>query len=275
MKGKKDVTNIVLTIFCILIIIFVFAPLVIVIANSFNAASYSIFPPTGFSLQWYEKMISYSKFFSGAKHSLLVGILAVVFGLAIGIPASYSLARKKLPGKTFIQSFIMLPMALPKIVLGLAMYLLFVTLNLYDTIWGLSICHTLLVLPYIVTMITSAIKTIDSQQEEAAMDLGAKPFTAFLRILVPQIAVATVLAAALGFIVSFDQVEASLLLVRSTNYTLPIEMMIYMEKYQDPTIAALSSVLLILVISVLAILLFITRKKSDVVTILASSQKRG
>lgn len=272
---KKDTTNTVLTIFCILIIIFVFAPLVIVVANSFNAAPYSVFPPTGFSLQWYEKILSYPKFLSGARHSLTIGVLAVLFGLLIGVPASYSLARKKLPGKTFIQSFIMLPMALPKIVLGLAMYLLFVTLGLYDTVLGLSICHTLLVLPYIVTMITSAIKTIDRQQEEAAMDLGARPFTAFLRILVPQIAVATVLAAALGFIVSFDQVEASLLLVRSTNYTLPIEMMIYMEKYQDPTIAALSTILLTLVISILTTLLFITRKRGDVVTILASSQKRG
>lgn len=275
MRQKKDITSIILTIFCIMIIIFIFAPLVIVVANSFNAASYSVFPPTGFSTQWYEKMADYPKFLSGAKQSFLVGLLAVLFGLAIGIPASYSLARKRLPGKTMIQSFIMLPMALPKIVLGLAMYLLFVSLNLYDTIWGLSICHTLLVLPYIVTMITSAIKTIDRQQEEAAMDLGARPFTAFLRILVPQIGVAAVLAAALGFIVSFDQVEASLLLVRSTNYTLPIEMMIYMEKYQDPTIAALSTVLLVLVISVLSILLLATRKKGNVVAILASSQKRG
>ena len=245
------------------------------VINSFNAAPYSVFPPEGFSTQWYVKMAEYEKFWQGAKNSIITGLLAVGIGLAIGIPASYALARSKIRGKNLIKAFIMLPLALPKIVLGLAMYLYFVQLDLYNTLTGLSLCHTLLVLPYIIVMVTNAVKNIDRQQEEAAMDLGAKPFTAVLRILMPQIAVAVILAAALGFIVSFDQVEASLLLVRSTSYTLPIEMMIYMEKYQDPTIAALSTVLLVSVLSILGVLILTLRKKGDVVTILASSQKRN
>lgn len=274
MKQQKDRINTVLTIFCIIVILFIIAPLIIVVVNSFNAASYNVFPLKGFSIQWYEKMAGYSKFLTGAKNSIITGLCAVGLGLLIGIPASYALARGNMPGKNLVKSFIMLPLALPKIVLGLAMYIYFVQLDLYNTITGLSLCHTLLVLPYIVVMVTSAIKNIERQQEEAAMDLGAKPFTAFSRILVPQIAIAVTLAAALGFIVSFDQVEASLLLVRSTNYTLPIEMMIYMEKYQDPTIAALSTVLLTAVIGILAILILALRKKGDVVKILASSQKK-
>lgn len=274
MKKGKDWVNIILSVICVLAIIFILAPLVIVVVNSFNAAPYSVFPPTGFSTQWFAKLATLPRFISGAKNSITAALMAVGISLLIGIPASYALARYRLKFKNVIQSFILLPMSMPKIVLGLSLFINFVGLGLYNTLFGLSIAHSLLVLPYIVLMVTAAIKNISRQQEEAAMDLGARPAVAFVRVLAPQIMVAVVMASALGFIVSFDQVEASIFLLRSTNYTLPIEMMIYMEKYQDPTIAALSTVLIVAVLSLLGVLAFVLRKRGNITEVLASSQKR-
>ena len=274
MKNSKDYVSIVLGIFCVLVGIYILAPLVIVVINSFNAASYSVFPPAGFSLQWYQRLLETTQFVSGFKNSVIVATVAVAIGLLVGIPASYSLSRYSLPGRSLMHSMLVLPLAIPKIVLGLSLFIYFVQIGLYDSLIGLGLGHSLLVLPYIVVMATSAIKNISRQQEEAAMDLGAKPMVAFATVLLPQISTAMILAAALGFIVSFDQVEASLFLVRSDNYTLPLEMMNYMEKYQNPTIAALSTVLMLLVLSVLAILILSLRKKGNIGQILASSQKR-
>ena len=274
MKKRIDWVNVALTVFCICVGIFIVAPLVIVVANSFNAAAYSVFPPTGFSLQWYEKLAGVKKFLSGAKNSIVVALMAVGLGLLIGVPASYALARYRMRGRNAIQSLIMLPMTIPKIVFGLSMFICFMDFGLYNKLYGLGLAHSMLVLPYVVLMVTAAIKNISRQQEEAAMDLGARPVRVFFLILAPQITVPVVMSCALGFIVSFDQVEASIFLLRSTNYTLPIEMMIYMEKYQDPTIAALSTVVMAIVLTAFGLLMLSLRKKGDVISTLASSQKR-
>lgn len=248
--------------FCVLAAIFILLPVVIVIINSFNAASYTVFPLEGLSLKWYEKLITMTKFISGAKNSIIVGLVAVTIALLTGVPASFVLARYKFKGKNLIHALLLLPLAMPKIVLGLSLFILFVEIKIYGTLFGLGLAHSLLVLPYVIVMVTTAIKGIPKAQEEAAMDLGARPATAFLKVLFPQISTAMLLSATLGFVVSFDQVEASIFLVRSKQYTLPLEMMVYMEKYQDPVMAALSTVLITAVVLFCGIMFLWTRNKN-------------
>lgn len=261
MPKKRDGVGIALNIFCVIACIFILAPVVIVILNSFNGAAYSVFPLEGLSLKWYEKLFTITAFGRGALNSLKTGLIAVAIALLVGVPAAYVLSRYKLPFQSAIHTFLMLPLAVPKIVLGLALFILFVQLKIYGSLFSLGLAHSFLVLPYVLVMVSAAIKGIPKAQEEAAVDLGARPYTAFFRVVMPQISTAMLLGAALGFIVSFDQVEASLFLVRSDRYTLPLEMMSYMEKYQDPVIAALSTLLVVGVLLVAFIIFMLVRKK--------------
>lgn len=263
MPNEKDWVGVALNIFCVIICLFILAPVFVVILNSFNGAAYSVFPLEGVSLKWYAKLLTVKSFGHGAVNSIQAGLIAVVIAVIVGVPAAYALSRYPLPFKNAIHAFLLLPLAVPKIVLGLALFILFVQIGIYGTLFGLGLAHAFLVLPYVIVMVSAAIKGIARAQEEAAMDLGARPLTAFTKVIFPQISTAMLLSAALGFIVSFDQVEASLFLVRANKYTLPLEMMSYMEKYQDPVIAALSTVLVLCVLLV-AILLFLFLRKKDV-----------
>jgi putative spermidine/putrescine transport system permease protein len=109
----------------------------------------------------------------------------------------------------------------------------------------LILAHTIVVLPFVVNILAANLVGLDATLEEAARDLGAAAPTVLWRIVLPQIRSGLVVSALLAFIVSFDQVESSLFLTRGENNTLPIEMFLYMEKWQDPTIAALSALLIL------------------------------
>jgi putative spermidine/putrescine transport system permease protein len=109
----------------------------------------------------------------------------------------------------------------------------------------LILAHTIVVLPFVINIVAANLIGLDSALEEAAQDLGASRWTVVWRIVLPQIRSGLVVSALLAFLVSFDQVESSIFLTRGANNTLPIEMFLYMEKWQDPTIAALSALLIL------------------------------
>jgi putative spermidine/putrescine transport system permease protein len=260
-KKQRDMIGVLLNLFFALVAIFILAPIIVVIVNSFNGVAYSVFPLQGVSLRWYEKLTTESGFISGALKSIQVSSWAVIIAMVVGVPAAYALSRFNFPFKNMIYSFLVLPLAVPKIVMGLALFVLFVKVKIYGTLFGLAIAHSFLALPFVIVMVSAAVKGIPRAQEEAAMDLGARPLKTFFQVIIPQIMVAMILSASLGFVFSFDQVEASIFLVRSGNYTLPLEMMVYMEKYQDPTIAALSTVMIMCVLLLAFIVYLSVRKK--------------
>jgi putative spermidine/putrescine transport system permease protein len=133
---------------------------------------------------------------------------------------------------------------IPKIVLGVGWFIFFARLGIQGGLLPLVCAHTIVVLPFIVSILAANLVGLDPSLEEAAQDLGAGPPTVLWRIVLPQIRSGLAVSALLAFIVSFDQVESSIFLTRGENNTLPIEMFLYMEKWQDPTIAALSTLLI-------------------------------
>lgn len=237
----------------ILAFIYILLPLIFVIWLSFYEQEIPSYPPTGYSTKWYGAAIGNERFLSAFWLSTKVGIAATVIGLLVAVPASIALTRYRFAGRAAINNLLLMPLVVPGIVLGIALYIFQVEteintgLPVIGSFWGMVFGHILLVIPWAVRLISASLIGFDRTQEEAAMNLGATPFVAFRRVTMPAVLPGIVAGAMFGFVASFGNLELSLFLVVPGQTTLPVAILQYLEWKIDPTIAAIS-VLQILVI---------------------------
>jgi putative spermidine/putrescine transport system permease protein len=239
--------------------LFIVAPLAIVVLNSFNNVAYTVFPPEGFSTRWYANLFAQDVFYAAAWRSIVLATLSTAIALVIGTMAAYALTRYRLPAADLTKAFLLSPIVLPKIVLGVALFMFFVRVRLIDNYSSLLITHVLVILPFVIAMVSAALANFDWTLQEAAMDLGAGPIRTFFRIILPQISLSLAIAGLFAFITSFDQVETTIFMVRTGSNTLPVEMFLYLQKWQDPTIAALSSLLILFAIVLVLLISLMAR----------------
>jgi putative spermidine/putrescine transport system permease protein len=237
------------------VLAFTIAPLAIVVANSFNASAYSQWPPTGLSTKWYSIVLSYAAFQNGFRISVLVGLGATAVSLVVGSMAAWALVRYRVPGRNLIQTLYFSPLTVPRVAIGFALFSIFIATHsqLYGTLPGLILAHSLLVLPFVTTIFASNLGSINPVYEEAAQDLGATRLRVFWSITLPQMRTGFVVAALFAFITSFDELETSIFLVRPQINTLPISMFFYLEQQQTPTLAALSTILIGLAVALVLV----------------------
>jgi putative spermidine/putrescine transport system permease protein len=245
-----------------LVLVFMAAPLVIVVINAFNPSPYSEWPPTGISLRWFDEVFAYEAFRSGFVNSLVIGVFATVIALVTGAMAAYALTRYRIRAGRAIRLSYFAPLTVPRVAIGFGLFALFISTrsNLYGSIAGLVLAHSLLVLPFVVTILAATIAGIDPAQEEAARDLGAGSLRTFLKVTLPQMRTGFVVSALFAFITSFDELETSIFLVRPSNNTLPVAMFLYLEQQQTPALAALSTLLIAFTLAIVVLALPLTAR---------------
>ncbi|MFB9835990.1 ABC transporter permease subunit [Actinoallomurus acaciae] len=224
--------------------VFVLMPLAIIIVDSFSSVSYGTWPPPGLSLKWYANLFDQTGLGSAALLSLEVALAATVISVAIGTAMSTALVRDRMPGRRAIESFALSPTVVPKVAFGFAGFIYLHRLGLFGGVTGLVVTHVVIVLPFVVIVLTAALMRADTTLEAAARDLGASPLRAFRLVTIPQIRPALIAAALFAFVVSFDEVDMTVFLLAPDQNTLPVWMFVYLQKYQDPTLAALSALLI-------------------------------
>lgn len=234
--------------------LFIVAPLAVVVLNSFNSVAYNVFPPEGLSLRWYQNLFAQDVFYAAAWRSIVLASLSTAIALVIGVMAAYALVRYRLPAANLTKAFLLSPIVLPKIVLGVALFMFFVRVRMLDNYSSLLVTHVLVILPFVIAMVSASLANFDWTLQEAAMDLGARPLRAFLKVVLPQISLSVAIAGVFAFVTSFDQVETTIFMVRTGSNTLPVEMFLYLQKWQDPTIAALSSLLILFAIALVLLI---------------------
>jgi len=183
-------------------------------------------------------------FMDSLKLSVFLAIGASLLGLILGVPVAYALVRWDFKGKPVVEFLTSLPVAVPGMVAGLALLKFFVLMGTFSIESTLLIGHTLIVLPYSVRIVKGSLMNLPEEVELAAQSLGANPIKTFFLIILPLIKTSLIAAFILMFIISFNNVPISLFLSGPGITTLPIVMMSYMEYYYDPTIAALSTLLI-------------------------------
>ncbi|ANN65127.1 ABC transporter permease [Bordetella bronchialis] len=238
--------------FVALMYLFMLCPLIVVVWLSFFKDAILYFPPSGYTVQWYVKAWANEAFANGFVFSLQVALLAAVCGVALGVMASLGMMRYRFAGASWVNTMLLSPLLVPGIVAGIAIYLFylraenFLDRDIVGTYGGLVIAHVCLTIPWTVRLVSASMAGLDPSIEEAARNLGASGRVAFMRITLPMLRPAIVAAALFSFIVSFENLELSLSLVGPGRTTLPIAIMQYLEFNLDPTIAAVSSVQILL-----------------------------
>ncbi|MSP49569.1 MAG: ABC transporter permease [Alphaproteobacteria bacterium] len=225
----------------------------LVIAISFSGDNFIAFPPRSWGLRWYAALFAHDGFARGFRVSLVLASVVTALDLLIGVPAAYAIARLRFPGRDGLLAFLTAPLLLPTIVLGLAILLVFYPLKLAATYPGLIAAHMVVTLPFVVRIVATALSTLPGDIEDAAATLGASPTTVFRRVTLPLMLPGVIAAAALAFILSFDEVVISLFVVGPRLSTLPVELFRYVEGRTDPMVAALSTVLILATISVVLV----------------------
>ncbi|MBZ4688666.1 MAG: putative spermidine/putrescine transport system permease protein [Clostridia bacterium] len=233
-----------LTIFALFVYMFTLVPLVIITGAAFGSDDYLRFPPGGFSLKWVENIFRVEMFVRTFKISLEVAVIGTMLALIVGIPAAYALSRYDFSGKRFLQGVFLSPVLVPGIVFGFSLLNFLIIKYQMPVYTSLLIGHTVIIMPYIIRVISSALENFDYSIEEAALSLGAGKIKTFFIIVLPNIASGVIAAFILAFINSFNNVPVSIFLTGPGVSTLPIQMMSYVEYYFDPTIAALSVILM-------------------------------
>ncbi len=227
------------------------SPVALVVINSFNSSPFSQFPPAGFSLDWYVRVLNYAPFLTAFVYSVALGIGASAVATVAGVMASIALTRYGFRGRSALATFFSAPLIAPRAAIGLSGYVLFVVAAAH--IGGISVTadplplvlvHALFGLPLVVVIVSASLVRYDRALDEAARDLGANNLAVFRRITFPLLRGSIVIAAALAFVTSFDETEASLFFASVSGTTLPIAMFNFLEQDQTPTIAALSTLML-------------------------------
>ncbi len=238
--------------FVVLMYLFMLSPLIFVVWLSFFKDAILYFPPSGYTLRWYQNALSDSTFVNGFLTSLQVATLAAVSGVAMGVLAALGIIRYRFRGYRPVNTLLLSPLLIPGIVAGVAIYLAYLQVENYldmdvvGTYGGLVIAHVCLTIPWTVRLVSASMLGLDPSIEEAARNLGANGSVAFTRITLPMLRPAIVAASLFSFIVSFENLEFSLSLVGPGRTTLPIAIMQYLEFKLDPTIAAVSAVQILL-----------------------------
>ena len=232
---------------------YILTPLVFVTWLAFFRQEIPSFPPEGYSLRWFAAILEQPKFVEGFRMSFEVGVLATFIGLALGVPAALTVVRHKFTFRAPLSHLLLMPLIVPGVVLGTAMYVFQVTaentldVDVLGTFYALVAGHVVVVIPWIVRLVLASLAGVDRATEEAAQNLGANAWVTFWRITLPAIRPGIVAGALFGFVTSFGNLEMSLFLVGPGRTTLPIVVLQYLEWKIDPTIAAVSVVQILLI----------------------------
>jgi len=243
-----------LNVFSVLVYLFLLAPLVVVVLASFNSADFLSFPPSGFSLRWYQSLWESEVWGDSFRLSLIVMAVVTPLALLIGTLAAYALVRYSFPGKGLITTLIMAPMVMPQIVLGIALLTYFSALGLLDSLVGLVLGHLVVTLPFAVRLVSISVHNLDPTLERAAQNLGATPLQTFRLVTLPLLRPGLVAGAIFAAILSFGELAVTLLIAGARTTTLPLRIFNYTEYNFDPTINAVSTIFMLLALVLIIVL---------------------
>ena len=266
---RRDPVRVALFVFLGLVLAYMLAPIVFVLVFAFSSASYAIFPPPGYSVRWFVKLFQQEPLFRAAINSLIIAIIATLSSLVLGTMASLALVRYRFFGREALRTLFLAPLIVPRIAFGLAMLIYAVVLRRFGGLDSLILAHLMITLPFAISILSASLVSADRSLEEAAADLGATPLVTFWKVTLPQIRTGLAVSGFFAFIISWDQVETSLFLVKTQNMTLPVAMFYYLQRQQDPVIAALSSFLIGIAV-VLAVVAVVTINPRDLQRVLSA-----
>ncbi len=231
--------------YVVLLIAFLMLPVIVVMLASLTTTSYLTVPPKGLTLRWYAAVLQDNSYIDAIVFSLTLAVATTFASLVIGLPAAYALVRRQVPAAQAISAFLMAPLVFPGIVVGVAALQLSSLLEFDNSFLRLFLVHIVITLPYAMRAVLASLHASDPTLEDAARVLGATRWDAFRLTTLPIIRPGIAAGGLFAFITSFDNVPTSIFLLGVTQPTLPVKIFNSIEYGIDPSIAAISTMLII------------------------------
>ncbi|QYX31492.1 ABC transporter permease [Sphaerospermopsis torques-reginae ITEP-024] len=248
-------------VFSILVFLFMYLPILVLGFYSFNQSPYSA-SWQGFTLEWYQKLFTDARILSALKNSLLVACSAVAVSAVLGTMMAVGLARYNFPGKTLYRGISYLPLLIPDIAIAVSTLVCLAAFAIPLSIWTIVAAHIVFCLAYIGLVVSSRLNNLDPHLEEAALDLGATPIQAFIKVVLPQLMPGIISGCLLAFVLSLDDFLISSFTAGSGSNTLPMEIFSRIRTGVKPDINALS-VMLISITATVAVVAELIRASGE------------
>lgn len=256
LKGVRDK---IFSVYFILFMIFTYTPLIALMVFSFNNSTILGLPFKGFTLEWYQQFFASPSAITAIKNSFILASGTAIFATLGGITAAFALVRHRFVGRTLFQWFMLLPMVLPYLIIGVALLMFFSRVGIERSLFTVMIGHTLVALPFTTLIMVARLIGFDRSLEEAAKDLGADEITTFRKVTLPLIMPGIVAAAFLAFTTSFEDASIAFFLLGS-DQNIPIFIYGHLRyPKQLPMLTAMSVVTLSIAL-ILALLSWIIEK---------------
>jgi len=253
-----------LKVFVIIALIFFYAPALLLPIFAFNESQVISFPIGGFSLRWFEALLSEETLHRALKNSILVAIAASFLGTLLGVLTARANSRYEFLGKKPSLAFILIPLVIPELIIGVALLIVLMQLGLPLNLWTIVLGHTLLIMPFSTLVMMSAFNNLDQSVEEASMDLGETGFGTFRRIILPMVAPGLLASLIIGFTISLDEFMIAFFL-SGTEPTLPVYIWAQFRfPVKLPSVMALGTILLIFSLLLLSLSEFFRRRISKI-----------
>ena len=244
-------------------IILIAVPLILTLYLSVFDEKLILFPPRGYTLDWYPAILP--NFGSAILTSLELGVASVIGSLLLGVPAGIGLARHRFRGRGIIATLLLAPLTVPGIALGLAIYVALIAVDeqlgsaVTGSMIGLVLAHIMITTPWVVRLCLASLTNHDRAAEEAAASLGANPLTVIWRVTLPAMRAGIIAAALFAFVISFENLELALFLTSPGVTTLPVAVLQYLEYHIDPLVSAVAVAQIVAVAVLLLVLDRFTR----------------
>jgi len=228
---------------------FLYAPLVIVVAYSFNDSRLNA-QWVGFTLDWYRKLFTNEEMLSAAWNSLIIGLTASAVSTVLGTMAGYAMHRYK---TRVLPVLVLAPIAIPEILMGVSLLIFFVIINLTLGLWSIALAHIAFCIGFVAIVVRARLAGMDDSLVEAARDLGATPFKAFRLVTLPLIMPGVIAGALMAFTLSIDDFVITFFTAGADAVTLPLKIYTMVKTSVTPEVNAVSTLLMLLTLLLIVI----------------------
>jgi putative spermidine/putrescine transport system permease protein len=251
---RKVLPKFSLNFFCLLVYIFLAAPIVVVLFSSLTTTDYIVFPPKGLTLKWYTELVNHPEFIQSFMLSIGVAFGTSIISTIVGTMTSIAVVRYQFKGKTAIMQLVGSPLLIPSVVFGVALLQFYSWIGLATSPIALVIGHIILTIPFVMRLVVASLVGFDRSIEQAAMNLGAGSMRVFFQITLPIIKSGVIAGALFSFITSFDDLTVALFINSTDVVTLPVRIFTYMQYQYDPIITSVSSIVILLTVVLMVVI---------------------
>jgi spermidine/putrescine transport system permease protein len=229
----------------VLVFLFLHLPILVLVVFSFNDSKFSV-DWTGFTFNWYHRLLEPPDIMRGLRASVIVGVTSTVISAVLGTLVALALARHRFRGRTLLEGFLYVPIVTPEIVVGISLLILFALFKIPLGLTTITIAHVAFSVSFVVIVVLARLEGMDGTLEEAAMILGADEVTTFWKVTVPQLWPGILSGALLAFTMSFDDFVITSFVSGSGSSTLPIVVYGMVRRNVEPSINAISTIILLM-----------------------------